>query len=241
MWDRAELKAQGKAAFRLNYWKCVLVSAILGFLTAATTTVSATNSANQQSQQEINQAADNIVNQIQAMPHDQQVALAAGIAGGITMIMIVSILIKIFVYNPLTVGCYSFFTRNVAAGPADLSSLGIGFRRFGHTFATLFLKDLFLTLWSLLFFIPGLIKSYSYRMVPYILADNPELSATETITLSRRMMDGHKMNAFILDLSFIGWVILTILSFGLVGIFWYGPYKDNTDAALYLAIKDNVQ
>lgn len=236
MWSRVELKEQGKAAFRMNYWKCVLVSIIMSMLTAATVTVGY----NQQAQQSQEQQAQNILQQVQSLPQEQQFALAAGIAGGITIIIVCSILLKIFVFNPLLVGCFSFFKENVQAGPADFNSIGVGFRSYGHTFVTLLLRDIFITLWTMLLIIPGIIKSYSYRMVPYILADRPELSATETIALSKDMMNGHKWNAFILDLSFIGWALLSIITLGLVGIFWYNPYKYNTDAALYLAIKGNV-
>ena len=94
-------------------------------------------------------------------------------------------------------------------------------------------------LWTCLFIIPGIIKSYSYRMVPYILADNPELGAVEAITLSRQMMDGNKGRAFLLDLSFIGWTILTIITLGIVGLFWANPYFYATDAELYRTLKDN--
>ena len=125
--------------------------------------------------------------------------------------------------------------------PAELASIGVGFRNYGHTFITLFLRDLFIALWTFLFIIPGLVKSYSYRMVPYIIADHPELSARDTITMSREMMKGQKFDAFILDLSFIGWALLSAMTLGIVGIFWYTPYKYNTDAALYLTLKNNME
>ena len=106
---------------------------------------------------------------------------------------------------------------------------------------TMFLRDLFLFLWSLLFFIPAIIKAYSYRMVPYILADHPEMSGTEVITLSRQMMNGSKWRAFVLDLSFIGWHILSALTMGILGIFYVTPYKCSTDAELYQALKNQIQ
>lgn len=93
-------------------------------------------------------------------------------------------------------------------------------------------------LWTLLFIIPGLIKSYSYRMVPYILSDNEDMSATEAITKSREIMNGNKWRAFVLDLSFIGWVFLSCITLGLVGIFYVAPYISATEAELYEAIKD---
>ena len=78
-------------------------------------------------------------------------------------------------------------------------------------------------------------------MVPYILADEPDLSPTDTITRSRQMMDGHKWHAFCYDISFIGWFLLTIITCGIVGLFWYGPYKNSSDAALYLALRGEEQ
>ena len=78
---------------------------------------------------------------------------------------------------------------------------------------------------------------YSYRMVPYIIKDNPELSATEVITRSREMMNGNKWRAFLLDLSFIGWILLCVITLGIAAFFWVGPYMSSTDAALYLELK----
>ena len=76
-------------------------------------------------------------------------------------------------------------------------------------------------------------------MVPYIIKDNPELSATEVITKSRKMMDGHKWRAFLLDLSFIGWLLLSLITLGIVGLLWTNPYMQNTNAALYQELSKN--
>ena len=102
------------------------------------------------------------------------------------------------------------------------------------------LRDVFLALWYCLLFIPGIIKSYSYMMVPYIVNDNPELSAKEVITRSREMMNGNKWRAFLLDLSFIGWVLLSLMTCGIVGVFYSEPYRRSARAALYLELKDQV-
>ena len=91
----------------------------------------------------------------------------------------------------------------------------------------------------MLFVVPGIMKAYSYRLVPYILADNTDIAPMDALKLSQEMMNGHRMNAFILDLSFIGWFILTLLTCGLLGIFYVNPYYHATNAELYLAIKNN--
>ena len=235
MWSTSEIKERGKAALKVNYWKCVLVSFIMGFVLSGpssfTTRVSNNSEQSQQAMQELGDAYNSLT-------PAEQIAVIAGVSGVVTLAMVIGILVKIFVYNPLKVGGLAFFKKNVMDAPADLNEIGVGFKNFLHTFVTLFLNDLFLTLWTMLLIVPGIIKSYSYRMVPYIIADEPDLSPTETITRSRQMMDGHKWHTFCYDLSFIGWVLLTILTCGLVGMFWFGPYKNNSDAALYLELRD---
>lgn len=94
------------------------------------------------------------------------------------------------------------------------------------------LRSLYILLWSLLLIIPGIIASYSYRMTAYILAEQPDLTASEAIGRSRQMMDGHKLDLFILELSFIGWDILCMLTLG-IGNLWLRPYKEAAFAAFY--------
>ncbi len=231
MWTRQELKEIGKTAFRAQYWKSVLVGFLLTILTAGATAASSDEG------QDVTQEFEQATNGMTQQEITTLVLAGAGIVAGVS---IVAILLKIFLFNPLKVGCYGFFRENVKDTTTSLDVLGTGFGRYGHTFATLFLTDLFTVLWTLLFIIPGIVKAYSYRMVPFILRDNPELSATEVITASRKMMDGQKWNAFVLDLSFIGWILLTIFTLGLVGLFWYNPYYYSTNAALYLRLKGEI-
>ena len=104
--------------------------------------------------------------------------------------------------------------------------------RFGQGFLQFFLRGLFVFLWSLLFVIPGIIKSYSYAMTPYIMADNPEMTANEAITASKQLMDGHKWELFCLGFSFIGWHLLALLTFG-IGMFFLVPYVESAYVAFY--------
>ena len=98
---------------------------------------------------------------------------------------------------------------------------------------TMFLKNLFTTLWTLLLVVPGIVKHYEYLMIPYILAENPGMDRKEAFKISKRMMDGQKMDTFILDLSFIGWAFLSAITCGIVGIFYANPYREATFAELY--------
>lgn len=121
-------------------------------------------------------------------------------------------------------------TRNDGS---DFGKLVSGFNRFGDTCVTGILKGLYTALWSLLFVIPGIIKQYSYAMTMYIMHDNPGISANDAITKSREMMDGHKFDLFLLDLSFIGWWLLGVLTFGILIIFYVEPYYQVTRANFY--------
>ena len=114
----------------------------------------------------------------------------------------------------------------------ELQDLFSKFDRFGQGFAQRFLRGLYVTLWSLLFVIPGIIKSYAYAMTPFIMAENPEMSANDAITASRELMDGHKGDLFILDLSFIGWGILAAVTCN-IGHLALNPYRNAAYAAFY--------
>jgi len=99
------------------------------------------------------------------------------------------------------------------------------------------LTTVFVMLWSLLFFIPGIIASLAYSMVYFIALDNPELSASEVINKSKKMMNGHKLDYFILGLSFFGWAIIGVFTFGLLYL-WLIPYMEVTYANFYNQIKE---
>ena len=122
--------------------------------------------------------------------------------------------------------------------PAEIKELAFGYDHcYKNSVKTLFLRDLYTVLWSLLFVIPGIIKAYEYRMMPYILADDPTLPTSEVFAQSRAMMKGNKWKAFVLDLSFIGWHILSLFTAGLLSTFYVRPYQLMTNAALYEALK----
>lgn len=115
--------------------------------------------------------------------------------------------------------------------------------RFKNSLFTLFMTNLFVSLWTILFIIPGFIKGYSYAMTPYVLKDKfsagqTDIGATEAITESRKLMDGHKMDLFILDLSFIGWGLLGLITFG-IGFIWITPYYRQTKANFYRSLVAN--
>jgi uncharacterized membrane protein len=110
------------------------------------------------------------------------------------------------------------------------------FDRFSVGFLQLFLRELFVALWCILLVVPGIIKSFSYAMTPFILAEHPELTAKQAIRRSMEMMDGHKGQLFVLGLTFIGWEILNGLTLG-IGSLWLNPYKNAAYAVFYRQLK----
>lgn len=149
--------------------------------------------------------------------------------------------ISLFVLLPLAVGYSNSMRVLLETGDNRLTnnSFSLGFGNWLHVVWGMILSNIYIFLWTLLLIIPGIIKSYSYALTPYILVEHPEMSANEAIEESMRLMDGHKFDLFYLQLSFIGWAILSILSLGL-GFFWLIPYQMTAQAAFYRDIKNEA-
>lgn len=163
------------------------------------------------------------------------ISFLAGLILG--MIPMGSLIVSLIITPAFSLSTLRIYLALVNSGqkpePRDAFS---GFDDFWSAFKTTFLTGLFTFLWSLLFIIPGIIKGYSYSMAMYIVAENPGISALEAIDRSKKMMDGHKMEFFILYLSFYGWALLTAITFGIAGI-WTIPYMNATLANFYNEVK----
>lgn len=135
---------------------------------------------------------------------------------------------------PLGWGLTVSLLRNHREESVDLENLFDGFRggRYTRVFCALFLVNLFTFLWTLLLIIPGIMKAFSYALTPYILLDEPELTAKQAIARSCEIMEGRRWKLFCLYLSFIGWGILCVLTFG-IGFLWLVPYMNASFAAFY--------
>lgn len=142
------------------------------------------------------------------------------------------------VFMPLDLGYTYAANRLYVEGDNRLAGNAFrdGFGRWGRNVWGMFLVGFFTFLWSLLLVVPGIVRFYSYSMTPYILIDNPELSANQAINLSRKMMKGHKFDLFFLQLSFIGWIFLSIFTLG-IGLLWVVPYMMAAQAAFYQDVR----
>ena len=146
-------------------------------------------------------------------------------------------MLKALVLNPIRISAMRFLLTNRVRDDAELSLLDYAFKHnYKNVIITMFFKDLYIFLWTLLFWIPGIVKSYEYRMIPYLLAENPLLSKEDAFRISKEMMDGEKWNAFVLDLSFFGWYLLSVFTCGILAVLYVSPYQLLTNTELYVAL-----
>ena len=180
MWNRAELKMRGNMAFKKNYVSAVVVALLMGIFG----TVSGESSARRVSENS-DIYSGNLFN----------VGMITGLLAGIATVVILIVLVaKVFVGNLLKMGGYRFFILNQTAQPG-IGTLLDGFRsgHYVNIVLTMFLRDLFTALWSLLLVVPGIVKHYEYLMVPYIIAENPAMDYKEAFQISKQMMDGERL------------------------------------------------
>lgn len=169
------------------------------------------------------------------------VSWVASLVGGDGPITgIISFLGSVFVVYPAAMGLTKTFLNVTYGDQPQVATLIDGFKiNYINNVLLYVLIGIFTFLWTLLFIIPGIIASYSYTMAPYILLEHPGLSAKEAITYSKQMMKGHKFELFVLQLSFILWALLGIVTFGIAYIY-VGPYITLTTTDFYHSIKGQV-
>lgn len=280
---RADLKNWARNAMNRSYWKSVLVALIIYAIIYAVSYVASMGVSGLSLFAGIN---------TDYMSNDEMttvLVLMLFMLGIMVVFCIASFLIKIFLANPIEVGCQRFFCVGLYQNDPNLNEVGTGFKRnYKNVIKTMFFRDLFLTLWlmlalviawvvilgitvgmvyflensningvlaavlSIFLFImiyaivivaelPYLIKYYEYMMIPYILADNPDMPRKQVFALTEQMMKGDKWNLFVLQLSFIGWDLLSVCTCGILSILYVEPYRYYTLAAFYKTMQQKVE
>ena len=235
MWTRKELKGQAKEALKRNYWKAVLVTVLFGLLVGGTgSSAVAGISASVGSGSE---STGSLWSYVLAFLHESMPGLLTALIIIAVVLVVVSLAVSILLINPINVG-FAYFRMNALRGVGNVGDLGRGFdASYKRNVGTLFLQALYTLLWTCLLVVPGFIKAYEYCMIPYLLADHPEMTRQEAFATSKAMMKGNKWKAFVLDLSFIPWDLLSTLTLGIVSVFYVAPYRRLTAAALYEKLK----
>lgn len=165
----------------------------------------------------------------------------AGLGIGISLTAVIAFAFTIIIANPLIVAGRRYFIKARKRNNAKIGIIEGIFKRKNwlNVAVIMFLKNIYNSLWYLTI-IGGIIKTYEYRMIPYILAENPRIKRKEAFKLSKQMMKGNKWRTFVLDLSFIGWNILSVFTFGLLNILYVNPYKASTLAELYMVLRNQA-
>lgn len=266
MWTRKELKENAKKRFKLNYWKSVLAALMLALVCGSCGAGTASGSSkgiwgeddlwneDDSGYEEYDKEYDEEKGEdlLQALELEEDIEtepafLAISLILFLLLLVIVVVVLvmilplQILVFNPLEVGLNRFFHRNLRE-QAQVKEICFSFdHEFKNCVKIQFFRGLYTFLWTLLLIIPGIIKSYEYQMIPYILGEHPDMEMDEVFALSKSMMYGNKWKAFVLDLSFLGWYILNGLTLGILGIFYLNPYVYQTQAGLYQALKEEKE
>lgn len=234
MWTRAELKESAKTALKPYYWWGVLACFVAGLLGGGSggSGISFGNGFN-----------SSIRKQYTGGRIDAETLAVLKIVLVVAVFITIGVLVfSILVSNVVYVGMLNFFLESRYRGEsAGIGALFFGFAKgkYGNIVKIMFLKGLYQGLWTLLLIIPGIVKSYEYYMVPYLLADDPTIDMQEAFRLSKKMMDGNKFSTFVLELSFMGWYFLGLLACCIGGIF-VNPYYHATLTELYFKLKQNI-
>lgn len=245
MWTRSELKDYAKDFLRQHYWKAFLVVLITTLLMNG---FGRTNpNTGTQIQQNYEYVMNNGMDVTVSVPYGFELLRSAlsnirplGFLaiGTITFLSVVIGIAFLFLGFIIEVGKSKFFIDGFK-GDVDISKLFFGFnsKDIMPIIKAQGLAALYIFLWSFLLIIPGIIKSYQYRYVSYLLAEDTSLSAHEILNKSKKMTMGHKMDIFVLDLSFILWNLLGLITFGLSSYF-VAPYVEATNARLYNVLSE---
>lgn len=224
MWNRCQLKENAKAVLRVSYWKAFLVSFILVL-------VSNNGIASFNYNKSDFEGFSSGIDWFLSLP------VIAMLFGMLFSLTIASFLISIFVLGPLEVGAQHYFLESTQMR-FRLENITHGFTggKYRNVVMTMLLRNIYIILWSLLLIIPGIVKSYSYAMVPFLLGENPSIPPSRAIEISMAMTEGHKWRMFVLTLSFFGWFLVGMLALG-IGVLFVCPYYDTTQAELYVALR----
>lgn len=262
MWTRRELKERARYALRQNYWKILLVSLLMALLVGGGfssfgSSGSSTNAVQEKVEQldiedldedgaaSVNVREKQLEKLNQFVDENLPFIIIAVVLFMIIflVIFVLIMLVQTFLVNPFTVGAKRFFSHSIVQ-KAEVKEIAYAYdHSYKNVVKTLFLKDMYTILWTLLFIIPGIVKRYEYQLIPYLLGEHPEMSAEAAFATSKQLMYGNKWKAFVLDLSFIGWFILSAFTVGLLSVFYVMPYRYLTEAALYRELMgyDKVQ
>ncbi len=252
MWTTSKLKEEAKRTLKqFGYWMPFFVTFIAGLIAGGSSGVSGYSSSLNITEDNIQSFADSgeirffferIGEALRSFFSNPVVATTTIIAVSIAFLigLVIAFGWAAFIASPVIVGKNRYFMEH-RGFDSKFERLFWAFRRgrYMNIVKTMFIMNLKIFLWSLLFVIPGIVKAYEYSMIPYILAENPQISTERAFELSRQMTSGEKWHIFCLELSFIGWYLLGLLCCCVGGLF-VDPYFEATKAELYQVMREKA-
>lgn len=221
---RQTIKQNAKEALRFRYWPFIGAELIAGALMGGASGFSGGVSGNSANFKEVANDPETAKLFLGILAVIAVVALIASLAG----------LLYTFLFgNVIKVGISGIRLKAYRKESFRIVDLFSGLKSYKKNIGTMALYTLFITLGFMCFFVPGIIVALGLYEVPYMLAEDPNISGMEAIRRSWENMKGHKGELFVLHLSFIGWILLTILTFGVLAIFYAGPYMALAEAGFY--------
>ena len=215
--DASQIRLKARESLKGNYWPAVGIAFVAAIFGALMTT-GGSFSIN------IEKRATELFGDLPTIMKTY-LMIAAGGAGALS-------LVNLILGGVIQIGYAQYLLKQQDREINSVKDLFSQFDRFGQGFLQLFLRNLYIFLWGLLFLIPGLVKSFAYAMTPFLMAEDPTLTANEAIKLSQEKMRGHKGELFWLGLTFFGWSLLAVLTGG-VGYIFLNPYVNAAYAAFY--------
>lgn len=237
MWTRSLLKTNAKQALKGRYWRCFWICLVLGFVGVGSSGGASTGGSRYTMDTVTGNDTtyDRLMEYLDSIPYQMLMTMMVVAI----LAVIASALWLIFVASPLEVGRNRYFmeSRQALSPAGTVTSV---FRTpYMNVVKVQLLTNLKVFLGYLLFVVPGIYWNYCYTLVSYLLAENPYMTTTRAMQLSKEIMDGEKFKFFVLQLSFLGWELLCTLTFG-IGFFFLEPYKQATYAEFYAAMRSKA-
>ena len=233
--DRIAIKERSKQILKKNHWLCVIVTLISGIVPTLMASASSVNANYTETTTTTTIPSTEVFQDFDPLLFI--VAIISALAG-----TVISLVIHAFVTNQLAVGTNRFFLKFRKNNPTDIGELFTSYKdkTFLNVAKVTFIRYVFVYLWSMLFIIPGIIKAFEYWAVDYILAVRPDTPYQKAIDLSKKMMNGHKMDVFVMGLSFTGWYLLSIFTCGILSVAYVNPYAKVAMTELYAEIREDA-
>ena len=239
-WTRKELKSAAKLDMRKNYWKTVFLSLVMLILSEITT-----YRVILEANEELPKTIRSVFQEITSRVVDVKLVIVL-ITLSVSIVLLNTIMrigISVFLKNPIEVGAARFLLKTADAGSEEEKGMVADMLyAFDHGYINvikvLFFRELSILLRLLLLIVPGIVRMYQLRMLPYLLSKDSTMTTKEAMEVSREMMKGQKWKAFLLDMSFIPWHLLGILTLGVAEVLYVLPLMKLTGANLYNTLQE---